>query len=198
MKSLTAVTLASAMLAGMAAPSLAQSEFDGAYAVVNGGYGYSALSTDAFGGTIDSSGHGFLGGVSGGYGHSIGDFYIGGEVGLDLSDIETDFTAGGATVDLNRKGSVGAVARAGFMPADDLLVYGAGGVSLGYYEGDVARGLNTGNNNGWQRAYRVGAGVDRSISSDAFVRAGVDVDFVNENSVSVTTGAAKVGLGFRF
>lgn len=205
MKKLLLCAAASVALMSLAAaPAFAQSAFNGGY--VGGSAGYStgnADLTDATGsipGKVQLGGNGADAEVFGGYGGTIENFYLGGEAQLGYGNNNSSTTIGGAAITGNSKEHGAVVARLGFTPSEQTLVYGSLGLS--YTDWTFSDGTTTSTKG--VTAYRVGAGLEQVLADNLSARASVDFDFAKDpvtvNSVNIKpmTETAKIGLAWRF
>jgi opacity protein-like surface antigen len=105
-------------------------DWTGAYGGLQLEYGDADLS-----GALNDDGTGALAGIFGGYRYDFGDFVVGGEVDLNLADIDLDAVNG----NIDTIGRVGL--EAGF-DAGPALVYGTAGATIAMADvpGDTLRG----------------------------------------------------------
>ena len=176
MKKGLALMAAAASAAAFAMPAFAQdSDFSGPW--VAGVVGYdinkAGSTVDTDNPNVDESAEGVTYGGALGYDVDMGSFVIGGEAELtdSTADADPDFDNddfGLGRVDAGRDIYVGA--RAGFKATPSTLVYAKGGYTNARYnfvgsdgEIDYTDSLDT---DGW----RVGAGVEQKIGSNAFAK----------------------------
>ena len=178
MKKGLALIAAAASAAAFATPAFAQdSEFSGPWVAGVAGYDINKAGStvDADNSEVDETAKGVTYGGQIGYDIDMGSFVIGGEA--ELTDSTTDVDLGPdfdnedfglGNVNAGRDIYVGA--RAGFKATPSTLVYAKGGYTNARYnfvgsdgEIDYRDSLDT---DGW----RVGAGVEQKMGSNAFVK----------------------------
>ncbi|MFD1912388.1 outer membrane protein [Halodurantibacterium flavum] len=86
-------------------------------------------------GTLEPEG--FIGGVHVGYRFPFQNFVLGGELGLDGTDISDNVSVDGVDSDVSLNYLVTAKATAGVLARPDLLIYALGGVAHGDYDYSV-------------------------------------------------------------
>ena len=157
-------------------------DFGGFYAGMQAGHGglvtgntgpRPADEDPAFFLDVERAGMGLTGGLVAGYGETFGPFYLGAEVEGELStakwDIERDPT--GRVYSVEKKGSVGASVRAGYVVNNSVLLYGRAGIANGWFDTDYA----VGNAVSVDRAdselgFRAGGGIEFAISDKTRMR----------------------------
>lgn len=149
------IIIAAAALALGTAIAHADSDFDGLYAGVEGGYGSVKLD----GGNRDSA---FSGAGYAGYGVTYGKVYLGGEAGIGFNGAKND--VGGVTV--KQKLNYGAKARAGYLATPKALVYGLAGWERAEF--DVS-----GDGKHTDDGFKVGIGAETFVQKNLSVRSEV-------------------------
>jgi outer membrane immunogenic protein len=172
--------IAAVLLAGTAAPALAQDEvnpqFTGPRIGVVGGYDIirpgSSEDSDIDG--DDQNVDGFLYGVELGYDFSVGGAVVG--VEAELSDSTGKVRANAADPDFFGFGEVGTGrdiyvgARAGFLAGPSTLVYAKGGYTNARLNVLASDGTTELRDNFELDGWRLGAGVEQAIGSNAFAK----------------------------
>ena len=222
MKKIT-VLLAAASTFAVAAPAMAQSAddpFTGFRVEGLAGYDVSTAGSDVDNDVNeddDQSIDGFNYGIGAGYDFNAGGVVLGVEAELSDSTAKTEFTNGDfegfglGDVETGRDIYVGA--RAGFLAAPDLLIYGKGGYTNARYniessfDGDEYRAkIDT-------DGFRIGAGVEYALSGNSFAKieyrysnySDAELDFERDNAPDQDLGEidldrhqVMVGYGLRF
>lgn len=203
-----------AMLSGVAlmtvaaAPSFAQSAFDGPYAGLYMGYTDSSDTTRTTGSKTDLNLDGWTYGGFFGYGKTFDRFYVGGEGevgGIELSNSAK--VAAGRTTSLDANESYGLSARAGYLVTNDALVYGRVGWQRTDYEVTSRLGTSRVVKSDDLDAVRLGGGVEYAITDSILAR--VEYNYTDYEGLKYTAGGTahslqpddsqvRVGVAFRF
>ncbi len=170
------ILLASVAAIALSSAANAEGSFQGFYAGVNGGYATSKsefrIENNAnFG--VDTSAHGFTGGVQAGYNHQFGNFVVGAEIGFNFGNLKNDHK-----VDANnfgttkRKNEFLAAARAGYV-FNNWMPYIKAGISSAKFDTSATQSRAGNPNVTTSRSERftgflIGAGVE-TIIADNFV-----------------------------
>jgi hypothetical protein len=189
-------------------------DFSGFYAGVQGGHG--AINSRNQGTrvsgpvTISRSGHGATGGVFAGYGETLDDFYIGGEVEADFSstnwNIERNPT--GRVYSVEKEMTYGGGLRLGYVLNDTALIYARAGYVWSEFDTDY---LHIGPNNfvspeDTVGGVRLGGGVEMAADDDLFFRLDythTDYDSYQVNYISGvdsfdnSENLFRIGFGYR-
>ena len=160
--------------------------------------------------TADFADHGLGGGVFGGYGQRIGDWYLGLELDAELSESQwTHVRApGGREFSVDKGNSYGAGALFGYVLPEGQMLYGRFGGVLTEFDTDyVESGVATPQDD-TLRGLRVGGGVEVPIDGGAFLRLDYtyttyedyDVDFngPGEDNFANNESMLRAGIGYRF
>lgn len=195
--------IASALLAGVAlvavgaAPSLAQSPFDGAYV---GAYtGYTDNDASAVSGTVrgDINREGVLYGAYAGYGQTIDQFYFGGEAEIGTANLSgSTGRVAGVRTKLDTNESWGLTARAGYLVKDQILVYGRAGWQRTNYDITVGTGTSQVKRGDNLDGYRLGGGVEFAVTNNILVRG--EYNYINYNDTNFTENQLRLGVAYRF
>ncbi|MFY8093919.1 MAG: outer membrane protein [Niveispirillum sp.] len=195
--------IASALLGGVAlvavgaAPSLAQSPFDGAYVGVF--TGYSDTNASATSGTANANidADAWLYGAYAGYGKTFDKLYLGAEAELGSASLSSNSgTVAGFATKLDANESWGLSARAGYLVADDVLLYGRAGWQRTNYDVTVGTGANrikVGDN---LDGYRLGGGLEYALTDNVLVR--TEYNYVNYDDTNFRENQVRVGVAYRF
>lgn len=195
--------IASALLGGVtlvavgAAPSLAQSPFDGAYVGVF--TGYSDTNASAASGTTNAKidADAWLYGAYAGYGKTFDKLYLGAEAELGSASLSNNSgTVAGLATKLDANESWGLSARAGYLATNDLLVYGRAGWQRTNYDVTVGTGANrikVGDN---LDGYRLGGGLEYAVTDNVLVR--TEYNYVNYDDTNFRENQVRVGVAYRF
>ena len=142
---------------------------------------------------LDASraGTGFTGGAFLGYGMTFGDVYVGAEVDSEISNtnwnIERDPT--GRIYSVEKKASVGASLRAGYIVNDSVLVYARGGVVGTRFENEYSVAGAIVDDREIVAGVRVGGGIEFAATEDVRVRLDYTRSFYPEYTVTYPTGS---------
>jgi len=202
-KILSISAIALGMTLAVAMPASAQSLFDGGYVGAAGNYAIQNWDVGAAVGigTVSVGGNGIAGEAFAGWGTSWDGFYVGVEGVAQYGDINiTASDNAGNMFKLQRDGSVGINARAGYLPNDNTLLFVTGGIATNHYTATATSGGTSVSSEDWGTSYKVGAGVDTFITENVFTRVSYDVDFIDKGFIpgDFRTSTIKAGLGFRF
>ena len=197
MKKSIALLLAGGSLAILAAPAAAQDDttFQGPWVAGVGGFDKNKAGStidddvddpDDDDGVFDEdeSANGIVYGAAVGYDIDLGTMVIGAEAELTDSTADSDFAGdpetdfGLGSVDTGRDIYVGA--RAGFKATENTLVYAKGGYTNARYNFIGSDGTTDYETNLDTDGWRVGAGVEQKIGSNAFAK--VEYRYSNYNS----------------
>lgn len=195
--------IASALLGGVAlvavgaAPSLAQSPFDGAYI---GAYtGYTDNNASAASGAVraDIDRDGWLYGAYAGYGQTFDQFYFGGEAEIGSANLSgSSGSVAGLPTKLDTNESWGLSARAGFLVNDQTLLYGRAGWQRTNYDITVGTGANrikVGDN---LDGYRLGGGLEYAVTDNVLIRS--EYNYINYENTNFHENQLRVGVAYRF
>lgn len=222
MKKGLALLLAAGSAAALAAPAAAQEDhsFTGPWVAGVAGYDKNQAgdtTDDDANENNDQSAEGLVWGGAVGYDVDLGTMVIGGEAELTTSTADTDSLDGDqenfglGSVDAGRDIYVGA--RAGFKVTPSTLLYAKAGYTNARYgilgtDGEVSERRNI-DTDGW----RVGAGVEQKLGSNAFAKleyrysnySKAEVDFENPDipdtdqfDVDLDRHQVMAGVGWRF
>ena len=197
MKKSIALLLAGGSLAILAAPAAAQDDttFQGPWVAGVGGFDKNKAGStidddvddpDDDDGVFDEdeSANGIVYGAAVGYDIDLGTMVIGAEAELTDSTADSDFAGdpetdfGLGSVDTGRDIYVGA--RAGFKATENTLVYAKGGYTNARYNFIGSDGTTDYETNLDTDGWRVGAGVEQKIGSNAFAK--VEYRYSNYNT----------------
>ncbi|WP_224814649.1 outer membrane protein [Hasllibacter sp. MH4015] len=171
------------------APAPIGYDWSGFYGGVQLEYG-DVTATTAATGVDAATGDGALYGLFGGYRYDFGTFVVGGELDLNLADIDLN-DAGGATI-----GSLDSVHRLGLEAGYDAgpaLLYGTVGVAQATATVGAAELQDTG--------YFFGAGVDYLVTDQIIVGAEVlqhEFDDLDGSGLDVSATTFGINAAFRF
>lgn len=194
--------IASALLGGVAlvavgaAPSLAQSPFDGAYVGVFTGYTNDDASAKSGTATADFDADGWLYGAYAGYGQTFGKIYLGGEAEIGSADLSGSGTVAGLRSKLDANESWGLSARAGYLVNNDVLLYGRAGWQRSNYDVTVGTGtskIKVGDN---VDGYRLGTGVEYAVTDNVLAR--LEYNYTNYDDTNFKQNQIRVGVAYRF
>lgn len=195
--------IASALLGGVAlvavgaAPSLAQSPFDGPYVGVFTGYTDTKASAASGPANANIDQDGFLYGAYAGYGKTFDKFYLGGEAEIGSASLSgTSGSVGGLPVDLDTNESWGVSARAGYLVTDNALLYARAGWQRTNYDVTVGTGANritVGDN---LDGYRLGGGLEYAVTDNVLLR--TEYNYVNYDDTNFRDNQVRVGVAYRF
>jgi outer membrane immunogenic protein len=192
-------------VAPVVAPAPERSAFDwtGFYVGATAAYGWGDVDIDT--GAIDASrsADGFWGGAYLGYNYAVTpNWIVGGEADVMLGESQ-DYTVGGTSVDLSSPVLSTVRARVGYA-FDSFMVYGTGGLALGFGEAEIDGGGKDSNTHvGWT----AGAGVEAALTENITARAEylyVDTSSETYGSGGTTADAdldsslVRVGVGYKF
>ena len=171
------ILMASAAVLALSSAVQAEGNFQGFYAGVNGGYAtakneFRIENNNNF--AVDTSAHGFTGGVQAGYNHQIGNFVVGAEIGFNFGNLTNDYKFDanhfGST---KRKNEFLAAARAGYV-VNNWMPYIKAGISSAKFDASATQ-RNTANNanvnantSDRRTGFLIGAGVE-TVIADNFV-----------------------------
>lgn len=195
--------IASALLGGVAlvavgaAPSLAQSPFDGAY--VGAFTGYTDNNASAASGTasanIDSDG--WLYGAYVGYGKTFDQFYFGAEAELGSASLSDKAgTVANLPAKLDANESWGLSARAGYLVSDNALLYARAGWQRTNYDVTVGTGATQVKASDNLDGYRLGGGLEYAVTDNVLVR--TEYNYVNYDDTNFRENQVRVGVAYRF
>jgi len=193
MKSHLLAALAAFLLAIVAGhPAKAGAFGTGCYVEGSAGLGLADVEASAGGASVDFSGEGFIGGLGAGCDYRLGGFLVGVLGGVDLSTV--DIKALGAKVTEDPTYRV--LARVGFNPADNLLVYALAG---GAWTKLDAKGAGSQSFEG----FTVGAGADFALNDSWTLGARYMVDLLGSEggggvSVEPNRHTIRAVIGYRF
>lgn len=185
-------------------PIVERSAFDwtGFYIGANAAYGWGEYEIDAGGASATPDFDGFSGGAFIGYNQQIyGNWVVGGEADVMLGQ-DDSFTVGGVTVDSDMPVLSTVRARVGYA-FDSFMVYGTGGLALGFGEADIGGGSDSNTHVGWA----VGAGIEAALTENITARAEyLYVDTSSETysfggtsaDADLDTSLVRVGVGYKF
>lgn len=194
--------IASALLGGVAlvavgaAPSLAQSPFDGAYV---GAYtGYTDNNASAASGTANAEfdADGWLYGAYAGYGKTFDKLYLGGEIDLGSADISGKGTVAGLTTRLDTNESYGISARAGYLVTNDALLYGRVGYQRTNYDVSVGTGATKISASDTLDGLRLGGGLEYALTDNVLAR--VEYNYTDYDETKFHENQVRVGVAYRF
>lgn len=150
---------------------------------------------------------GFAGGLTGGYNHVFGQFLVGIEGDIALSDADGSAninSSEGVTVDLDWLSTLRG--RVGFIH-EDLLFFATGGLAMGGLEADVF-GSSPSNLDKTAMGYAVGGGAEWAVTDRMTVKAeylyvdlankGLDVSVLGFDSVGLETSLVRFGVNWQF
>lgn len=150
---------------------------------------------------------GFAGGLTGGYNHVFGQFLVGieGDIALSDADGSANINASeGVTVDLDWLSTLRG--RVGFIH-EDLLFFATGGLAMGGLEADVF-GSSPSNLDKTAMGYAVGGGAEWAVTDRMTVKAeylyvdlankGLDVSVLGFDSVGLETSLVRFGVNWQF
>lgn len=197
-----------ALMTVAAAPSFAQSAFDGPYVGVYTGYTTSNDTTRAPGAKADLNLDGWTYGGFFGYGKTFDRLYLGGEGelgGLELSD-KTKLV-GGRVTGLDGNETYGISARAGYLVTNDALVYGRVGWQRTNYEVNSALAGTSVSKSDTLNGVRVGGGVEYAVTDNILAR--LEYNYTDYEALKYTAGGTayslqpddsqiRVGVAYRF
>lgn len=192
-------------------------DFGGFYAGVQAGHG--GLSTENVGARTDPrvpfvldaerAGMGTTGGIHVGYGETFGNVYLGTEIEAELANTNWDIdrSPDGRLYSVEKKGSVGASVRAGYVVNDAVLLYGRAGVANSWFENEYSFAGSDVDPTKSELGLRVGAGVEFAISDNVTMR--LDYTRTDYGSYEVDYGSGvdsfdnaenlfRVGVSYRF
>jgi Opacity protein and related surface antigens len=188
MKKYFLASVALALSLGVA--NAGEAKFDGAYGGIQGNYsngeiGESGLSVDA---------DGFGGGVFGGYGKTFGNWYVGGELSADYA--KTEGSVAGIDLDIEKKYSVGAAARVGYLITPKVMAYGVAGVERAKFKTSISDGVDSLKGSATVNGARFGVGAETFVTDIMSLR--TEVDYINWNGGDLDEWRAKVGVAYHF
>ncbi len=164
------------------------------------GWGEYDVTSGGTSGTFDTDG--FTGGAYLGYNYAVTpEWIIGAEADVMMGGGE-DFTVGGTAVDVNSPVLSTVRARVGYA-FDTVMIYGTGGLALGFGEADFNGGSDSNTHVGWT----AGAGIEAALTDNITARAEyLYVDTTSETyNVGNTSADAdldgslvRVGVGYKF
>lgn len=192
-------------------------DFGGFYAGVQAGHG--ALSTENVGLREDPptpfvldaerAGMGATGGLYAGYGETFGNLYLGAEVEAEVANTNWDIDRSptGRLYSVEKKGSVGASVRAGYVVNDAVLLYGRAGVANSWFDNEYSFAGSGVDETKSEVGLRVGAGVEFAIADDVTMR--LDYTRTDYGDYKVDYGSGtdsfenaenlfRVGISYRF
>lgn len=187
---------AAALLAVTAAPSFADTRFDGAYAGPFVGHESTEFDVESIFLTGEASAKGMLGGVAIGYGRAFGPYYLGAEVGYDYSDARYDEPG----FELGFDHSFSVSGRVGYVATPDLMIYGLAGYEGARYDAQL---FGDSIMRDWVDGVKLGLGAEYHAEENIFLRGEYSHTFFEKFRVadaSVNTGRSvfKAGIGYRF
>lgn len=188
--------------------------FDGFYAGAQGAHG--AVSSENRGTrvpgpvTIERSGHGATGGLFAGYGQTLGDIYVGGEVEAELSSTNWNIERepSGRIYSVEKEHTYGGGVRLGYVLNDTALIYARAGYVWTQFNTDY---LHIGPGNfvtpeDTVGGLRLGGGVEMAAGEDLFFRVDYTHTDYESYSVNYISGTDtfdpsetmfRLGLGYR-
>jgi outer membrane immunogenic protein len=186
-----------------AMPAMAQdSDFSGPWVAGVAGYDRNQAGSsqdDGVNADLDQNAEGLIYGVQLGYDADMGSMVVGAEA--ELTDSTADSTYGNAytnfglgTVDAGRDIYVGG--RIGFKATPSTLIYGKGGYSFGRFNFIGTDGTTSYNENLDANGWRVGAGVEQKLGSNAFAK--VEYRYTNYSRGEIDFEATGVADSDRF
>ncbi|WP_181706751.1 outer membrane protein [Chthonobacter rhizosphaerae] len=174
--------------------------FDWTGAYVGGAVGY---AFGEYGGDAgDESVEGFTGGVFAGYNYAVTPNWIVGAEADIFAGPSEDFTVGGVGVETSTAVFGTVRGRVGYA-FDSFMVYGTGGLAVGWGEADFNGGSDSNTHLGWA----AGGGVEAALTQNVTVRAEylyVDTSEESYSANGTTVDAdldghlVKVGVGYKF
>ena len=195
------------LVSAIAAPSRAETAFDGLYLgvytglVKNAGAAPAAVTRGATGmagsvrATMDSNG--WVYGAYAGYGQVFSNnLYLGGEIDLGSIDMSGKGQIGTAPAKLDIDENFSLSVRAGYVVSDDSLLYGRIGWQRSAYSVDVGSGASRLTYDGTLDGVRYGVGYDYALTDQITLRAEynrTDFEKVRDDEVQ-----GRVGLSYRF
>ncbi|MBP7335568.1 outer membrane beta-barrel protein [Niveispirillum sp.] len=195
--------IASALLGGVAlvavgaAPSLAQSPFDGAYVGAFTGYTDNNASATSGAARADIDRDGWLYGAYAGYGQTFDKFYFGGEAEIGTASLSGNSgTVAGLPTKLNTNESWGLSARAGYLLTDTTLLYARAGWQRTNYDVTVGTGANRIKVSDNLDGYRLGGGLEYAVTDNVLVR--TEYNYVNYDNTNFRENQVRVGVAYRF
>ncbi|MFV3127460.1 outer membrane protein [Niveispirillum sp. KHB5.9] len=195
--------IASALLGGVAlvavgaAPSLAQSPFDGAYVGVFTGYSDTNASAASGAATADIDADAWLYGAYAGYGKTFDKLYLGAEAEVGSASLSGNSgTVAGFATKLNANESWGLSVRAGYLATNDLLVYGRAGWQRTNYDVTVGTGATRFKASDDLDGYRLGGGLEYAVTDNVLVR--TEYNYVNYDNTNFRENQLRVGVAYRF
>jgi outer membrane immunogenic protein len=195
--------IASALLGGVAlvavgaAPSLAQSPFDGAY--VGAFTGYTDNNASAASGAVraDIDSDGWLYGAYAGYGKTFDQFYFGAEAEIGSASLSGNAgTVAGLPTKLDANESWGLSARAGYLLNDSTLLYARAGWQRTNYDVTVGTGATQVKASDNLDGYRLGGGLEYAVTDNVLVR--TEYNYVNYDNTNFRENQVRVGVAYRF
>ncbi|MFV3075109.1 outer membrane protein [Niveispirillum fermenti] len=194
--------IASALLGGVAlvavgaAPSLAQSPFDGAYVGAYTGYTDNNASAASGAANAKFDSDGWLYGAYAGYGKTFDSFYLGGEIDLGSADISGKGTVAGLPTSLSMNESYGISARAGYLISNDALLYGRVGWQRTNYEVSVGSGATRIKADDTLDGLRLGGGLEYALTQNVLAR--VEYNYTDYDKTRFDENQIRVGVAYRF
>lgn len=197
---LKATAIISALIAtAYASPLLAKDTFTGPYIGIEAGYELlkdkAHFTSPALG--IDDRQKdnlsGFNGGAFAGYGQTFNQFYLGAELNIDGSGINSKKTTNGETDTQKHEYGGGADVHAGFLPTTSTLVYGILGGAYGKFNfSAVDPGLGvSASSNKWLAGMRAGLGAETILTPNTIAR----MDWVYTHYQQATSSVVVNGVG---
>ena len=174
MRFISLVVLATAGIAGTAAPSSA-AQFNGPFVGAHVGWQSEKMrdTESSFGVVpINDRINSVTGGLYAGYDKRVGDrMVIGAEAGVDFaSDDETLSSGAGTTFSVDPKYSLDLTARAGLLMTPDTLLYARGGYTNARVRTTVTTVTGSQSDSDSQDGWLAGAGVERKVTQNMSAR----------------------------
>lgn len=137
----------------------------------------------------DRAGMGATGGILAGYGQTFGPFYLGAEVEAELSNVNWDIERdpNGRVFSVEKRGSVGASVRAGYVVNSAVLIYSRAGLVNSWFDTDYSFGANSVERSDSELGWRVGGGIEFAASEKWRMR--LDYTRTDYGSYKVDYGA---------
>lgn len=159
--------------------------------------------------SADSGDEGASGSLFAGYGFTLGQVYLGGEVEGELSDVtwNRERQPTGRIFKIEKKGGVGAALRAGYVLPGGALAYGRAGVVASQFSTSVATTGTSAEDDEMLLGARVGLGLELPIGETVFARMEYSYTDYEDTSLRVGSGTEefehseslfRAAIGIRF